>query len=392
MVAAVVLGVVAVPSAAMADDVADPPSGADVAAEPDPAPSPVRATTEAAPLAAPSPTDPCFPNACIDNGTVRLGVNDDGSLVTFDRDAEELVGLQQTSTGNDALREGDPFEGWGVADLAAGVGGSAVSGSEQNVTVESFDVSPSTATSVVLVGDPGAPTFRVTHAFAPSLLDPNVYVIRVRIENLTTGTLQDVRYRRVMDWDVEPTAFSEIVDVVDRDLEVVETRDSGFNAADPRTPNALGTTGDRDGSAPGDLGATFDLDLGSIASGDFVEFFLFYGVAPTEAGALESLDGVSADSYSTARPSSGSDGSPGTFFFGFEPIPRDPEVPPLDPDPPSDDDAPDGSSTAAAPVPMAAVLPATGAEPMAPFVVGGVALLAGGIAMVGLGRRRVEQA
>lgn len=439
LAAAVMLGLVVTPGAALADDSATPPATIESAPEPaiesapEPAtgsaPEPATASApEAAPasasapapasvgrsaeapvtaLAAPDPTDACFPGACISNGTVHLGVNDEGSLIVYDGEAEELVGLQQESTGNDGLRAGGPYEGWGVGDAGTGVSGQSLKalGGSSNLTVESFDVTPTTATSVVTVGDPEAPTFRVTHAFTPSLLDPNVYVIRVRIENLTDGTLDDVRYRRVMDWDAEPTEFNELVSVVDRDVAVVG---AGTNFADP---NVLAgdfgmDQGDVDDQGPGDLVAHFDLSLGSLAAGDFVEFFLFYGVAPTEAEALDSLATVGADSYSTARPSSSDDGSPGTYFFGYNPFPEGLEEAPVDPTDPTDttdptdpavsdgDDDSNRVTPVAATVPVQAVaqLPATGAEAMGPFVVAGIALLAGGVAMVGLGRRRVERA
>ncbi|KQO39498.1 MULTISPECIES: LPXTG cell wall anchor domain-containing protein [unclassified Aeromicrobium] len=402
----------AAPASASAPEAAPASASAPAAA---PAPASVGRSAEGpvTALAAPDPTDACFPGACISNGTVHLGVNDEGSLIVYDGEAGELVGLQQESTGNDGLRAGGPYEGWGVGDAGTGVSGQSLKalGGSSNLTVESFDVTPTTATSVVTVGDPQAPTFRVTHAFTPSLLDPNVYVIRVRIENLTDGTLDDVRYRRVMDWDAEPTAFSELVSVVDRDVAVVG---AGTDFVDA---NVLGSDfgteqGDVDDRGPDDLVAHFDLGFGSLAAGDFVEFFLFYGVAPTEAEALDSLATVGADSYSTARPSSSDDGAPGTYFFGYNPFPEgleeapvdptDPTDPtdPVDPTDPSDPAVSDGGDTsnrvtpaaATVPVSAAAQLPATGADSMAPFVVAGVALLAGGVAMVGLGRRRVEQA
>lgn len=414
LLAGALLCVVATPGAALADDSTEATTTTGSASEPAaaPVPEPVPEPAPAAPvaegaseapvtaLAAPDPSDPCFPSACISNGTVELGVNPDGSLLAEDDERDTLVGVRQVSTGLDALRGGTPYEGWGVADLASGVGGQASYDDGSTVTVESFDVTPTTATSVVTVGDPSAPTFRVTHAFSPSLLDPNVYVVRVRIENLTDGTLEDVRYRRVIDWDVEPTPTDEFVSIVDRDLAVIETRTDGFNSPDPRVPNEEGVTGDADDVGPGDLGATFDFDLGSIASGDFVEFFLFYGVAPTEADALDALDTVGADSYTTGRPASSEDGSPATFFFGYNPFPEGLEEAPVDPVDPTVPDTDDGTDDApgdvtpasvALPVPAAAQLPAAGADPLAPFVVAGVALLAGGAAMVGLGRRR-EQA
>ena len=54
---------------------------------------------------------------------------------------------------------------------------------------------------------------RVTHEFAPSPGTPNLYEIKVTLENIGAATLPDVRYTRLMDWDVEPTAFEEFVTI-----------------------------------------------------------------------------------------------------------------------------------------------------------------------------------
>ncbi|NEQ27730.1 MAG: hypothetical protein F6K28_53785 [Microcoleus sp. SIO2G3] len=40
-----------------------------------------------------------------------------------------------------------------------------------------------------------------------------MYKAAVTIENIGTELVEDLRYRRSMDWDIEPTAFSEFVTV-----------------------------------------------------------------------------------------------------------------------------------------------------------------------------------
>ena len=55
--------------------------------------------------------------------------------------------------------------------------------------------------------------FRVTQNYHPSTKTPNLYEATVTIENIRGHALNDIRYRRVMDWDIEPTAFSEFVTI-----------------------------------------------------------------------------------------------------------------------------------------------------------------------------------
>ena len=60
--------------------------------------------------------------------------------------------------------------------------------------------------------DPGA-KMRVTHDYHPSAANANLYEVSVTIENTGSVAFTDLRYRRVMDWDVEPTAFDEWVTI-----------------------------------------------------------------------------------------------------------------------------------------------------------------------------------
>ena len=77
------------------------------------------------------------------------------------------------------------------------------------MVLESFSSTASTALSTVNIED----TLRVTHDYHPAGATANLYEATVTIENLTETALTDIRYRRVIDWDIEPTAFSKFVTI-----------------------------------------------------------------------------------------------------------------------------------------------------------------------------------
>ena len=149
--------------------------------------------------------------AIISNGTIQLGINPEGELNvpgTVPSSGGTLpVGLRYLPTNAEATAPGCLCEGWGAADAISAVSGSANIdvGGVQNLTPVSFDTTASTAVSVTDVGPAGAaPTLRVTHDYHPSAV-PNLYEVTVTIQNTSAATVTP-RYRRVMDWDIEPTA------------------------------------------------------------------------------------------------------------------------------------------------------------------------------------------
>ncbi len=168
------------------------------------------------------PTE-AFGFAIINNGTVMLGVNDAGHLNTPDGsgpaslEGTTAVGLRFIPTGAEATAPGCLCEGWGAASIGLGVsGGASVDnppGGVFGISNVSFSSTASTATSVVNInGGAGPDVLQVTHAYTPSV-SPNLYQADVTIKNIGAGPAGDIRYRRVMDWDVEPTAFSEFVTI-----------------------------------------------------------------------------------------------------------------------------------------------------------------------------------
>ena len=284
------------------------------------------------------------PGAIIDNGTIQLGVVDEGQLnepgtVPSVCNGTTYVGLRYIPTNADGTSPGCLCEGWGVADADSGIFGGASESNAPgvaNMTVESFTFDATTATSVVNVVD----TFRVTHAYRPSVT-PNLYECEVTIENISGSDLLDIRYTRAMDWDIEPSYFDEYVTIqgTAAATAVLYSDDDGFQNVNPlstdRSPIVAGSIGDFVDSGPSDHGALFDFGFGPLAAGDSTSFFIYYGAAGNEADALAALGAVSAEVYSfgqvnwdgvgdpltTCSYTGGTygitTGEPNTFIFAF---------------------------------------------------------------------------
>lgn len=109
------------------------------------------------------------------------------------------------------------------------------------------------------------------------------------IENLSGATIATVQYRRVMDWDVEPTAFSEYVTIQRGTASAITyTSDDGFASSNPLSgPSSILFEGEAVDSGPADHGALFDFAFGPLAAGGSLSFVIFYGAAPTETAAVE---------------------------------------------------------------------------------------------------------
>jgi hypothetical protein len=260
-------------------------------------------------------------------------LNEDGG--TSSLCGETTVGLRYVPTGGESTSPGCLCEGWGVADGVVGDSGYADrSAGIVNVTVDSFTSTATTATSVVTAGT----TFRVTHDFRPSAT-PNLFECEVTIENISGSDLTDVRYTRQMDWDAEPTPFSEFVTIQGTAAAsaVLYADDNAFQSPDPlasRSP--INQTGDFIDDGPEDHGALFDFGFGGLAAGESVSFFIYYGAAGSESEALAALGAVSAEVYtfgqidwdgtgdpldlcSNSRPGTygAATGQPNTYIFAF---------------------------------------------------------------------------
>ncbi len=282
--------------------------------------------------------------AIIGNGDVIIGVDNAGHLNIPYREVTALglpvsdpafvgtVGLRD-GTGTFASTEpGCLCEGWGVGIPSTGVSGYANNAlGSANLDVLSFTGTDgaSTATSVVhVLNGSGIPVLEVTHEYKPSLLTPRLYQVNVTVTNLSGDDYPSVLYRRVMDWDVAPTFFSEFVTIqgTATTTKLVKSGNNGFASADPLSPTIydIFPNGSEDVDfidlGPADHGSLFDFEIGPLAAGESTDFLTFYGNAPTEADALVALGAVGAELYSLGQSSTIDGptlGTPVTFMFAF---------------------------------------------------------------------------
>jgi hypothetical protein len=191
------------------------------------------------------------------------------------------------------------------------------------MTVESFEVAADKTTATSIVRIPAEESvLRVTHFYHPSST-PNLYQADVTIENISESPV-DLRYRRVMDWDIEPTPFNEFVTInggTAADLEF--TSDNGFATANPlggRGSLSCPANTDFVDCGPDDHGALFDFNFGTVAPGATKDFRIFYGAAASEAEANAALAAVGAEAFSFGQPSTINGPTletPNTFIFAF---------------------------------------------------------------------------
>ena len=308
--------------------------------------------------------------AVISNGTVQLGVNAQGDL-NYDcvgagdtecpdpsaGSGEQIVGLRYVPLNLDAISPGCQCEGWGLADAGSGLTGSAnESAGDSNITIDSFNATATTSTSTVTISDPLIPgsEMEIVQFYHPSPLSPNLYVDTVTVTNTGANTLTDLRYRRAMDWDIEPTAFEEWVTIQGTSPQLLFDSDDGFASSDPLSGPSyiasesvcgasytgacqftdLGSDGTYPtASGPEDHGALFDFGLGQLGVGESRSFNVYYGAADGETAATSALQAGGAQVYSLGESNCSGDtiatcsdpggnagvelGKPATFAFGF---------------------------------------------------------------------------
>lgn len=284
----------------------------------------------------------------IGNGNVILGVDNAGhlnvpyrsvaGLPAFDPQGIGYVGIREGNSGSyfASTEPGCLCEGWGVKVVDTGVTGfanNAIGSSNLNVVSLTGIDGGSTATSVVEVPDgSGNAVLRVTHDYKPSLDTSRLYEVTVTVENLSGVDMNSVLYRRVMDWDVGPTYFSEFVTVqgTATTTKLVKSGNNGFLPSEPGSTAGWGTyhiftpisTEDVDfvDDGPSDIGSVFDFEIGPIKAGEKTEITTFYGNAPNESEALLALGAVGAELYSLGQSNTVGGptlGTPVTFIFAF---------------------------------------------------------------------------
>lgn len=276
--------------------------------------------------------------AIIDNGVVQLGVDDLGDLNAAGGEPSAQtgttsVGLRYMPHNLESTSPGCDCEGWGASyNNAIGAGTANAGGSSlESVTNPTYAVTPETVsfvnddeTAVVVVD---VMDLRVRHDYHPAPMTPFAYEAEVTLENIGEQAMTDVRYRRVMDWDIEPSAYREFVtiwaDDDPRSLLNYSTTD-GFHDTNPlsgRSSNGREGPPREPGfvdEGPVDHGALFDFAFGDLEPGGSRTFWIYYGATPTEATALEVLDEIGAEVYSLGQSEDGAiTGEPATFLFAF---------------------------------------------------------------------------
>jgi uncharacterized repeat protein (TIGR01451 family) len=274
-----------------------------------------------------------FGDAIISNGVVQLGVHQQGHLnvpggTPSSGTGTSNVGLRFVPTNAESTAPGCLCEGWGAADASTGLTGfmNQAAGSD-NVDTVSFSSTAATAVSVVTIDSEGQ-AMRVTHDYHPAAATPNLYEVTVTVENVGSAAIGDLRYRRVMDWDVEPTAFSEFSTINGRPFpNLLFTSNNGFETADPLGERSnIGATGFFTDVGPADHGALFDFGFGGLDPGEKTTFTIFYGAAANETDAVAAIGAVGAEVWSFGQPSSSDpkEGTPNTFIFAFGSVGGDP--------------------------------------------------------------------
>jgi len=285
-------------------------------------------------------------------GTVALGVNDEGHLNT--EAGSVATNISTTRTGlsykfpdgswRDATSPGCFCEGWGVSANGTTSGFANVSsdGGANNLTVDSFVGTSGGTTATSTVHLTSLPGLSVTHAYAPSTIEPSTFfVANVTITNTTGAALNDVKYVRVMDWDIPPTEFNEYVTIKGTATTTLldDSHDNGFQTANPLFDgdgfSAATDNADFEDNGPADHGAYFRFKFGDLAVGASRTFQIFYGAAANEAGALKAIAAEGIELYSLGQSIAGTGDDVGrpTFIFGFKGVGGEAVIPNPVPEP-----------------------------------------------------------
>lgn len=271
--------------------------------------------------------------AVLVSGDIALGVNDLGELnyndttVNTENASDGAVGIAYSGFSDglwyDATSPGCLCEGWGVS--ASGVSGYANQASgTANLTLGSFTANTTSINSTVSLTSMAGLTVSQTYsaaAAAPGAL----FEDRVVLTNTTGATLTDLRYVRVMDWDIPMTEFNEFVTIQGTaTTTALETsHDDGFENGDPLAGTSAihAATLDTDfvDDGPADHGAYFRFNFGDLLDGESYEFSIFYGAAADETSMLAALGAVGIELYSLGQSSGpgGVQNDAPTFAFGF---------------------------------------------------------------------------
>ena len=251
-----------------------------------------------------------YDGVVISNGLIKLGVTRSGALnVDVPGDLHYgVVGLRyifpDLSEG-DSTSYGCLCEGWGAGADGTPIFFNRATGSSSYLA--GSDVFSSTATTAIssIISSDGR--LRVTHDYHPSASTQNLYEVLVTLENISTTTINELLYRRNMDWDIFPTQFSECVTIQPDPSTVafLETaNDNGFTNSNPYVGSG-GTPAPFTDLGPVDRGANFNFKFDALAPGSSFSFKTYYGAGANQEEAEDALSSVAAEAYSFGKPNVG---------------------------------------------------------------------------------------
>jgi type IV pilus assembly protein PilY1 len=265
-------------------------------------------------------------------GQVSLGVAIDGQLGAGSLPATSNVpggkyGIYLASQNADGIAPGCFCEGWGAS--ANGVSGYAANDNgNANTTHVSFTSTATTATTVTTLAS--LPALQITQAFAPAAGAPTaLFQDTVTLTNTGSTTLNDVRYARALDWDINPTEFNEIVTIQGLPASaLLFSNDDGFCTPDPvadvttsACPDEIAGTDNTNfvKVGPIDQGSFFVFKFGNLAPGASASFIIYFGAANNESLALAALTGVKAGLYTLGYSNIGgvANVNSGVWMFAF---------------------------------------------------------------------------
>lgn len=286
----------------------------------------------------------------VTNGVITMGFGPNGELI--DNSAQPAscqgtvkVGIRYIPTGCEGISAGCACEGWGASynnDVTTDgwAGGSTIVATGTPVPgvdpVDSFfgcaglsttsGVSATTVNFHVDICD-----LSVMHRVHPSVT-PGLFEVDVTLQNNGTSPIDNVLYRRVMDWDVEPNHFNEYVTldgVMPWPIVLMNSNDNGFGNPDPLVNvgpgcgNAVGPPVNViTDNGPCDHGSLFNFNFGTLGPGIKRTFQIYYGAQGNEVDSLQALTDVNAQIWSLGQYSGDpTGGTPQTFIFGFAGLP-----------------------------------------------------------------------
>lgn len=224
----------------------------------------------------------------------QVGISNEGNLY----DAVTGTGFRRVSDGYDPIFPGTPREAYGVS---AGVVSGYADGQSfglANIVVGSVVSGLNSALITTFLNNGSGNLLQIDQAY--TFAAENVLVIATTITNVS-GSSQDVTFRRSVDMDPNIISFDEFINVDSRIPfpEITSTAYYGFESPDPldaynpsfTAPATGGTFG------PDDLGGSYTLNLGTLASGASTSFNVYYGISgvgQTEASLRSQVAGLGA--------------------------------------------------------------------------------------------------